>query len=114
MKSSNAGEAVRQSAENLKDGVKDNLYAAKEVLKEKGSNAAESIKKPIVGAVRKAPRPGLFGFVLAIGGAVGAYYYWNYMRKPNVDNYIKPSTETRRDAQNLLNASNKLAGDLKK
>lgn len=72
------------------------------------------MKKPIVGAVRKAPRPGLFGFFLAIGGAAGAYYYWNYMRKPAAENYFKPSLETRKDAQNLLNAANKFAGDLKK
>lgn len=68
------------------------------------------MKKPIVGALRKAPRPGLFGFVLAIGGAAGAYYYWNYMRKPVV---VRPSIQTRKDYNNLLDAANKFAVDLK-
>lgn len=63
-------------AENLKEGVKDNLNAAKETIKDKGVNA---IKKPIINAVK--PKPGFFGMMLAVGGAAGAYYYWNYMRK---------------------------------
>jgi len=62
-------------AENLKDGMKENLNAAKETIKDKGVNA---MKKPIINAVK--PKPGMFSMILAVGGAAGAYYYWNYMR----------------------------------
>ena len=104
----NSKSTIKDNLEDMKENIK-----ATETIKQKVQQGAETVKRPIVGAV-KARKPGVFGFVLAFGALAGGYYYWNYMRKPAVDNFLKPSAETRKDAQNLMVASNKLASDLKK
>ena len=74
----------------------------------------ESIKEaPKVPAGGFKVRPGLIGGLLLVAG--GAYYYYNYMQKSvPVPAPYQPATNIKKDANDLLNAGNKLAVDLKK
>ncbi len=99
---------VKDNVQDIKQNVKENVNDIKDNLKR-----AEGVKRPAVEIPKTSGgmkfRPGLIGGLLLVGA--GAYYYFNYMQKPAP--VIRPTTNIKNDAQNLLDASNKLAADIK-
>lgn len=93
---------------------------ARENAQNKAGDSAkftEGVRKPAVEIPKVKPSgnfaltAGILGLAL-IGG--GVYYYLNYMKKPEPKPLYQPSTQTKQDAQNFLNATNKLFADLTK